>query len=130
MTMNTFTRILFSLSLSVLLGSCYFEDNSPKYSGCGDQLAYSERDGYADFAEILNDDVLVLDMSKTNSSCSYLGIEAGTSGSCGGRQLDDDVIDITYSVLANGETTGLQDGIDFNDRNFSTVFPFLAGPHN
>ncbi len=128
--MKTFATAFATVAIAALSASCYFEDNSPKYSGCGDQLAYTERDGYAGLAEILNDDVLVLDMSKPLSACGFLGIEAGESGSCGGRKLDDDVIDITYSVLASGERSGLTDGIDFNDRNLSASFPFLAGPHN
>jgi len=128
--MKTFASTFSLLLVSLVSVSCYFEDNSPKYSGCGDQLAYTERDGYLGLAEILNDDVLVLDMSKPQSACGYLGIEAGESGSCGGRKLDDDVIDITYSILASGERSGLSDGIDFNDRNFSATFPFLPGPHN
>jgi hypothetical protein len=47
-----------------------------------------------------------------------------------GRQLADDVIDVTFGVAMNrGGAEGVSDGIDANDKAFSTAFPYLAEPH-
>jgi len=97
-------------------------------SGCGDQLSYQESHDYSALARVLNDDVLRLDMSQGRDDCGYLGLEAGIAGSCGGRWLQDDVVDATYSMLITGETYGVQDGIIQNDISFSLSFPYLPGP--
>lgn len=45
-----------------------------------------------------------------------------------GRQLGDDVIDAEFALLTNFViTTG--DGVAANDKAFSSMFPYLAGPH-
>jgi hypothetical protein len=41
----------------------------------------------------------------------------------------DDIIDRSYSVLAAGVLTGVDDTITENDEEFSDEFPFLAAPH-
>jgi len=47
-----------------------------------------------------------------------------------GRQLSDDVIDLTFGVVMNrGGAAGVSDGIDANDRAFLSTFPFVAEPH-
>jgi len=39
------------------------------------------------------------------------------------------VIDVYRSLLANGTTSGVDDGVDRDDHEHSTsVFPFLAAP--
>jgi hypothetical protein len=43
-----------------------------------------------------------------------------------GRTLDDDVIDILLELILPGGPTS--DGVDANDREFLTTFPFLAPP--
>ena len=45
-------------------------------------------------------------------------------GFLNGRSLADDVIDAELNLLTDGGITG--DGVDFNDRDFLDVFPFLA----
>jgi hypothetical protein len=52
-----------------------------------------------------------------------------------GRRLGDDVLDIELSVLEGAlppYSTGAQigDGVDSNDRPFSTTFPYVALPHD
>ncbi|MFT4704141.1 MAG: hypothetical protein ACI81R_001837 [Bradymonadia bacterium] len=54
-------------------------------------------------------------------------IEEGAGG-CGGRTLGDDVIDRSYSVLAAGILTGVDDTITANDVVNSEAFPYLAAP--
>jgi hypothetical protein len=45
-------------------------------------------------------------------------------GFLNGRQLGDDVIDASLNLLSEGAVTG--DGVDANDRQFQSVFPYLA----
>lgn len=48
-----------------------------------------------------------------------------------GRQLEDDVIDAALGVVLNrGGAAGIGDGVDANDKPFSTTFPYLAEPHS
>lgn len=96
------------------------------FSGCGDQLAY-EKD-YETLGRILSDDVLVIDMSQPRMSCGYLGVEA-RENSCGGRDLNDDVVDISYSAFALGKLNGVTDGVDVNDKVFNPEFPYLLAPN-
>lgn len=88
---------------------------------------------YDTLAGALADDRLYVDTSK--SSCGqYLAVELNATGvipndDCGGRALDYDVIDTTYSALAIGAPTGVGDGVDADDGSHSnTAFPFLAAP--
>ena len=47
-----------------------------------------------------------------------------------GRQLADDVLDVTFGVVMNrGGAEGVSDGIDANDMAFLSTFPYLAAPH-
>ncbi len=47
-----------------------------------------------------------------------------------GRRLQDDVIDAALGVVLNrGGAAGISDGVDANDRAFSSSFPYLADPH-
>lgn len=51
-----------------------------------------------------------------------------------GRRLQDDVIDAAVGLVLNrgdvlGGGPGISDGIDGNDRSFSSTFPYLAAPH-
>jgi hypothetical protein len=50
-----------------------------------------------------------------------------SAGFLNGRKLTDDVINIEFSVLTDGNVTS--DGVDANDSTFRTSFPYLAGPH-
>jgi len=103
---------------------------------CGNQLvADVGEERYSFLAGVLADDQLYVD--STREVCgTYLGLEAeivgaispGTGG-CGGRMLDDDVIERIYSVLALGALDGFDDTIAANDADNSSAFPFLAAPH-
>jgi hypothetical protein len=57
-----------------------------------------------------------------------LTFQVGNSaGFLNGRKLGDDVINAEFSLLTNGAVTS--DGVNANDRGFSTSFPYLAAPH-
>jgi hypothetical protein len=47
---------------------------------------------------------------------------------CGGRTLSEDVMDVTLDALV-AFGAGVGDGVDANDREFLTSFPFLATPN-
>lgn len=88
---------------------------------------------YTTLAGALGDDRLWL---KTDAmACStYLAVEANATGllaneDCGGRKLDYDVIDTTYSALAIGAFTGVGDGIPADAKTKGAMFPYLAGPN-
>jgi hypothetical protein len=106
---------------------------------CGNQLlagAQTDAGGrYATLASVLTDDQLYVNSAA--SECGvYLGVEAEAvkavaagGGKCGGRTPKDDVIDRSYSVLAAGILTGVDDGITSDDGVQTDTFPFLGEPN-
>jgi hypothetical protein len=57
-----------------------------------------------------------------------LTFQVGNSaGFLNGRKLGDDVINAEFGLLTNGAVTS--DGVNANDRSFSSSFPYLAAPH-
>ncbi|MBO6938629.1 MAG: DUF4331 family protein [Deltaproteobacteria bacterium] len=119
---------------------------------CGDQLAFDANpldDGSSDYdflANVLANDRVWVNSTRTACAGAYLGVELETlglvgdgEGGCGGRMPAQDVIDATYSVLAGGLpllTAGgdggpaVTDGVPFDDEDgtLSDTFPFLAAP--
>ncbi len=116
---------------------------------CGNQLlAAGDPTGdaglaeYAALPQVLVDDELYLDTSigdcaATATLPNYLAVEGRSLGlpltSCGGRTPLDDVIDVSYTLLASGGTTKVTDGVDA-DADPSTPaslseFPFLNAPN-
>ena len=67
-----------------------------------------------------------------NPNPNRFGVLAGdTAGFPNGRRLADDVLDIEVRVIAGflkGNKAALGDGVDKNDKAFSSGFPYLAGP--
>jgi hypothetical protein len=81
-------------------------------------------------------DYLVLDVTKPYSEQgSFLEIElAALAGkaheTCGGRALNDDVIDTLFTTLVNaGNGPAIRDGVDQATRPASRTFPYLAAPN-
>lgn len=106
-------------------------------ANCGNQLgagATATADRYAFLATVLTDDQLYVNTAA--SECGvYLGVEAEAvnvvpagAGKCGGRTPKDDVIDRSYSVLAAGILTGVDDTITEDDGAQTDTFPFLGPP--
>jgi hypothetical protein len=59
-----------------------------------------------------------------------VGVLEEGDGGCGGRTPLDDIIDRSYSVLAAGALTGIDDTITSDGANHDPdVFPFLASPN-
>ncbi len=102
---------------------------------CGNQLGADgvEGDRYAFLAGVLVDDQLYVNTA--SGTCgTYLGHEAEVleiveDGGCGGRTPNDDVIARSYSVLAAGALSGVDDTITEDDAEHdASTFPFLAAP--
>ncbi len=81
-------------------------------------------------------DFLVVDLTKPYAEQgSFLEIElAALRGkdheTCGGRALNDDVIDTIFTQLVNaGNGPVIRDGVDQASRPASTTFPYLASPN-
>jgi tetratricopeptide (TPR) repeat protein len=86
---------------------------------------------YAELAALLADDRLWVN-SAAKICSQYLAVELhafDSSADCGGRAPGYDAVDVFRSLLAGGRTTGLDDGVDRDDREHPfDEFPFLAAP--
>jgi hypothetical protein len=89
---------------------------------------------------VVRSDELRLNMSiapceqGTCADYSPLGVIGGdVAGFPNGRRLADDVLDVALQVM-EGELAGnpndLADGVNSNDRPFTTTFPYVALPHS
>lgn len=110
------------------------------YDGhCGNQLLYqADVDAdvrYLALATLLADDRLWID-SGSRRCTQLFGVElaqlAGrkdAEGDCGGRTPNYDAANVYRSLLVDGTTTGVDDGLHHDEREQSDrVFPFLAAP--
>jgi hypothetical protein len=85
--------------------------------------------------ELLLQDFLVVDVSKPFAQDSYLEIEEAmleghAHTTCGGRSLNEDVMDKYYTMLINaGRGPRIRDGVDQPTTLASSVFPYLAPAH-
>lgn len=78
-------------------------------------------------AGLLVDDRIII-RANTPDCGPYLAVELGDTANCGGRTLDEDVVDVTLDALV-AFGAGVSDGVDANDRAFPQAFPFLAEPN-
>lgn len=74
-----------------------------------------------------NGDILRLDLTVPNKGPQGGDNKDGGFGKMGGRRLADDVVDGTFTIIANGKALG--DKVDKNDVPFNNTFPFVAKPH-
>jgi uncharacterized protein DUF4331 len=100
-------------------------------------IAWPFTAGHHPLTEMLLNDHLVLDTAKPFSEHGYLDVErAALSGrspaTCGGRWLNDDVIDVLFSVIVRGwDGVPIRDGVDHATVPASPKFPYLpAGNPN
>ncbi|WEO92862.1 DUF4331 family protein [Streptomyces sp. FXJ1.172] len=88
-------------------------------------------DGTHPLTELLLADFLVVDVAKPYAEDSYFEIEQALlegreHASCGGRSLNDDVIDTLYTLIVNaGHGPRVSDGVD-GTVPASREFPYLA----
>lgn len=100
---------------------------------CGNQLlagASATAGRYDALAGVLADDQLYVNTA--SGTCQqYLAVEGNAVGisnnDCGGRTPLHDSIDVTYSVVAIGQLTGVTDGVpkDADGTASLTAFPYL-----
>ncbi len=74
-----------------------------------------------------NGDILRLDLSVPNTGPGGGTNSDGGFGNMGGRRLQDDVVDTTFTIINNGRPLG--DRVDRNEKQFGNRFPFVAKPH-
>ena len=93
-------------------------------------------DGRHPLTELVLGDYLVVDTTKPYvEQGSYLEIElAARSGephaTCGGRTLNDDVMDRLFTLLVNAGTgPTIRDGVDAATRPGTVTFPYVAEPN-
>src|ERR687898_1681681 len=86
--------------------------------------------------ELLLADFLVVDVTKPYAEQgSFLEIElatraAGGHQTCGGRALNDDVMDTLFTLLVNaGNGPRIRDGVDRSTRPALPSFPYLTAPN-
>lgn len=98
---------------------------------CGNQWLANRADGagrYTRLAMLLADDRLWID-SRVKACTGSFGVELGQARNCGGRPPTHDAVDVFRSLLVNGASAGVDDGVDRDDRRHSdSDFPFLAPP--
>jgi Domain of unknown function (DUF4331) len=94
----------------------------------------SANGGSHPLTELLLNDYLVVDITKPFSGDSFLEIEramlAGRAHTtCGGRSLNDDVMDTWYALLIDGlDAPRMCDGVDGATVPATGAFPYLAPP--
>lgn len=105
-------------------------------TNCGNQLLAGDAavaGRYNALAGVLADDQLYVNTA--SGTCQiYLGVEGDavgiTNDDCGGRTPLEDTIDVSYSVLAIGQLSGVGDGIPSDADGTASLdqFPFYAAP--
>ena len=86
-------------------------------------------------AALFADDFQLVDPSKPCDTARYLGIEQAVlmgqaHEDCGGRRLNDDVIDAIYSMLITGQLDPpIQDGVAQATTPATDSFPYLVAPN-
>jgi Domain of unknown function (DUF4331) len=94
-----------------------------------------DEQGNHPLTELLLADFLVVDVSKPFAEVSYLEIErailrGATHETCGGRWLNDDIVDTLFTVLINnGSGPRISDGVDQATVLASRTFPYVPRPN-
>ena len=137
-------RDLYNMEDAFHLGDSYanayrarLNANLAFWDGLDGQVAWPVApDGTHPLTELLLADYLVVDPSKPYAETgSFLEIETSVRAgrphrTCGGRALNDDVIDTLYTLWINGGAGPvIRDGVDAATRPGSTRFPYLASPN-
>ena len=92
-------------------------------------------DGHHPLTDLLLADHLVVDVAKPFAERSYLEIEQAVlagrpHATCGGRWLDDDVMDTLYTLIISAGNAQVSDGVDAPTAPASRTFPHLARPNS
>src|SRR5215211_1410045 len=102
----------------------------------GNQDWPPDQSGAHPLTELLLADFLVVDLTKPYAEQgSFLELELAARGrrrhqTCGGRALNDDVMDTLFTLLVNAGTgPRIRDGVDQATMPASCTFPYLAPPN-
>jgi hypothetical protein len=111
----------------------------------GSMKVYDSLDGKTDWpldehgvhplTELLLADFLVVDVSKPFAEVSYFDIESAMlrgapHETCGGRWLNDDVVDTVLTLLVNNfNGARVSDGVDQTSAPAGSTFPYLQPPN-
>jgi hypothetical protein len=94
-----------------------------------------DEQGNHPLTDLLLHDFLVVDTSKPFADGGFLEIERALLAgrphtTCGGRPLNDDIVDIFYTLLVGGvDGAPISDGVDHATRQAGRSFPYLRSPH-
>ncbi len=106
------------------------------WDGLDGKEDWTYQDGTHPLTELVLSDYLVVDVTKPYAAKgSYFEIEQAAIGgrahsTCGGRALNDDVMDIIFSVLINaGNGPVIRDGVDQASRPATDTYPYAAAPN-
>jgi hypothetical protein len=136
-------RDLYNMEDAFHLGDSYasafrarLDANLAFWDGLDGKLDWPSEDGRHPLTELVLADYLVVDVTKPyQERGSFLEIELAARRSqvhetCGGRTLNDDVMDTIFTQLVNaGNGPTVRDGVDAASRPATTVFPYLAPPN-
>jgi hypothetical protein len=97
---------------------------------CGNQWLADRKappsERYRVLAELLADDRLWVNSASLICK-QFFAVELANRSDCGGRTPNYDAVDIYRSLLMNGKTRSVDDGVDRDDAEHSELFfPFLA----
>src|SRR3954451_861659 len=102
------------------------------WDGLDGKADWTYRDGVHPLTELVLADYLVVDVTKPHvARGSYLEIEQAlmdgrSHSTCGGRALNDDVIDTMFTLLVNaGKGPVIRDGVDHASRQATDSFPHV-----
>ncbi len=93
-----------------------------------------DKHGNHPLTELLLGDFLVVDTSKPFTDGAFLEIERALLAgrphtTCGGRPLNDDIVDIFYTLLVGGvDGAPISDGVDHATQPAGRSFPYLCSP--
>jgi hypothetical protein len=94
-----------------------------------------DEQGNHPLTELLLADFLVVDMSKPYSEDGCFEIETALVAgrphrTCGGRSLNDDIVDTLYTLLVGGvDGPRISDGVDHATHPATRTFPYLNSPN-
>jgi hypothetical protein len=110
--------------------------NLPFFDRLDDNIAWPpDEHGNHPLTELLLADFLVVDPSMPFTEGSFLEIERAVlagrpHATCGGRPLNDDIVDILYTLLVSGlDGAPISDGVDQGTEPATRTFPYLCRPN-
>jgi len=106
------------------------------FDGLDGEIAWPlQPDGRHPLRDLLIGDYLILDLARPFAPGSFLEIEKAILGgrssqTCGGRWLDDDILDDMLSLYVNGgQGKRFGDGVDAPTKPGSRSFPYVCPPN-